>query len=221
LNPFPPPPQHPGTPPPTEQTATAALILGVLSLVCMGPLTGIPAIICGHVARGRIARSGGTIGGNGLAVAGMVMGYASIILLCAFIAIFARVAMKAQLQLARPAVTAKQSQLSDALVAYKADFGHYPDIKPVSGERVDMKSLIGILEGNNAKNHKYYTGGNGIEFNKLPADPWGKTLFIAIDLNGDGVVKVGDKQIPGPCAVWSSGPNKVNEDGGGDDIVSW
>jgi len=38
----------------SPQTSPAALwrmILGILSLLCLGPITGIPAIICGHMAR--------------------------------------------------------------------------------------------------------------------------------------------------------------------------
>jgi len=217
-----PPPEYPGVPPPIDSAANAALILGILSLVCLGPLAGIPAIICGHLARGRIARSGGSVGGSGQALAGLVMGYVSLLLLVAFFGILARSLSKVQAAAAKPAVTAKQSQLAAALTAYKADFGEYPKLSPSSGEEVDIKALMAILEGKNARNQKYYAGGgSGIEFNGIPADPWAQLLHIAIDLNGDGSVQVGDQQLPGPCAVWSSGRNKVNEHGTGDDVASW
>src|SRR4029079_16825991 len=104
-----PPAEHPGIPPPIDSTAKAALILGILSLVCSGPLAGIPAIICGHLARGRIARSGGTVGGSGQALAGLVMGYVSLLLLVAFFGILARSLSKVQAAAAKPAGTGKEA----------------------------------------------------------------------------------------------------------------
>jgi len=37
--------------------------------------TGIPGVICGHTALSRIRKSGGRLGGEGLAIAGLVTGY--------------------------------------------------------------------------------------------------------------------------------------------------
>lgn len=50
----------------------------VLSLVCIGPLFAIPAVICGHMAHSRIKRSGGELSGGGLALGGLITGYISI-----------------------------------------------------------------------------------------------------------------------------------------------
>ncbi len=55
--------------------ATASLILGILSLACIGFLAGIPAIICGHIARGRARHQPERYGGGGLALAGLILGY--------------------------------------------------------------------------------------------------------------------------------------------------
>jgi hypothetical protein len=57
-----------------------SLVLGILSMICLGCLTGIPAVICGHMALGEIKKSGGALGGDGLALAGLIMGYISIAL---------------------------------------------------------------------------------------------------------------------------------------------
>jgi len=58
----------------TSGLAIASLVLGILSFFSLG-LTGIPAVICGHIARGNIKKSSGTVSGNGLAIAGLVTGY--------------------------------------------------------------------------------------------------------------------------------------------------
>jgi hypothetical protein len=60
----------------TNGLAIASLIMGILALVCLGPLAGIPGVICGHMALGRIKLSGQ--GGRGMAIAGLVMGYIGI-----------------------------------------------------------------------------------------------------------------------------------------------
>jgi DNA-directed RNA polymerase subunit RPC12/RpoP len=67
-------------PPPLRAAKTSAgaiwsFVLSLLSVLCFGPLTGIPAIICGHVAYSNINKSQGTLTGGGLAVAGLVIGY--------------------------------------------------------------------------------------------------------------------------------------------------
>jgi hypothetical protein len=60
--------------------AIASLVLGILSLVCFGLLAGIPAIICGHMARARARRLPAVYGGAGLALAGLIMGYVGLVL---------------------------------------------------------------------------------------------------------------------------------------------
>lgn len=58
--------------------AVTSLVLGILSLICFGILTGIPAIIFGHIAHGRARKSPERFGGAGMAIAGFIMGYLSI-----------------------------------------------------------------------------------------------------------------------------------------------
>src|SRR6185436_13144219 len=60
--------------------AVTSLVLGILSLVCFGLITGIPAIICGHIAHNRARRSPERYGGAGLAVAGFVTGYVGLLM---------------------------------------------------------------------------------------------------------------------------------------------
>ena len=62
---------------PTNGMAVASLVLGIIGLVFCG-LTSIPGVICGHVAIARIKRTGEE--GHGLAVAGLVMSYITIIM---------------------------------------------------------------------------------------------------------------------------------------------
>ena len=59
--------------PPTDSQATVSLVLGIISVICCA-LVGPVAFFLGNSARGRIQASGGTVGGSGMATAGMILG---------------------------------------------------------------------------------------------------------------------------------------------------
>ncbi|MEM9080669.1 MAG: GYF domain-containing protein [Verrucomicrobiota bacterium] len=66
---------------PVEQNTMAlvSMILGILALLCFGILTGLPAVICGHLARGQIRRASVPQTGGGMALTGLILGYISIV----------------------------------------------------------------------------------------------------------------------------------------------
>jgi hypothetical protein len=65
-----------GQPAQTSGKATTSLVLGIASLVlfCIGFILGIPAIIVGLRARKEIRTSQGRVGGDGLALGGIITG---------------------------------------------------------------------------------------------------------------------------------------------------
>ncbi|MEV3860267.1 DUF4190 domain-containing protein [Streptomyces sp. NPDC050095] len=65
----------PVPPPPTNGKAIGALTCGVATFFTMG-LTGIPAVVLGHMARNEIRRTGEQ--GDGMAVGGLVLGWLTI-----------------------------------------------------------------------------------------------------------------------------------------------
>lgn len=73
-------PQFGAAPRKTDALAITSLVLGILSMICcgMGVVTGIPAVICGHIATGRMKKDP-NLQGKGLAVAGLIMGYLGIV----------------------------------------------------------------------------------------------------------------------------------------------
>ncbi|HEY3227913.1 MAG TPA: DUF4190 domain-containing protein [Roseiflexaceae bacterium] len=75
--------------PPSSNAATVSLVFGILSWCGLVLVGAIVAIIAGHKARNEIRASGGRIGGNGLATAGLILGYAHIaVLLLACVGFF-------------------------------------------------------------------------------------------------------------------------------------
>ena len=91
---YPSPPALPVQPPAQRcGLALASLILGIAGIaLCLGPLAGIPAVICGHIAQSRIGKSGGSLSGGGLAIAGLITGYISIAMI-AFTGLLAAIAI--------------------------------------------------------------------------------------------------------------------------------
>ena len=78
MPPQPYPPQFAGAAQQEEPKATLALILGVVSVLCLGAITGIPAVIIARGSKKNIDASGGTLGGRGKAVAGEILGWIGI-----------------------------------------------------------------------------------------------------------------------------------------------
>jgi len=78
------------TPSPTSTTAILSLVFGILAWVGLPLLGSIVAIICGHMARSEIANSGGAVQGEGLALAGLILGWAQmvVILLVVLLVVF-------------------------------------------------------------------------------------------------------------------------------------
>lgn len=64
----------------TPALAIWSLVLGILSVTFAPVVAAIPAIICGNRAHSRIAAASGALSGKGMANAGLVMGYLSILL---------------------------------------------------------------------------------------------------------------------------------------------
>ncbi len=68
---------------PVRQTSAMAIVSLVLGLLgwSMLPFVGsVGAVICGHLARAEVRRNAATLEGDGLAVAGLVLGWSMIIL---------------------------------------------------------------------------------------------------------------------------------------------
>jgi len=87
------PPPYQSAPVQNSTTAIISLIAGILGLTAFPGIGSIIAVITGHMAKGEIARSGGTLGGGGAATWGLILGYIGIafmvLALCGFVLVFA------------------------------------------------------------------------------------------------------------------------------------
>ena len=60
----------------TSTLAVVSLVSGILGWIVLPWIGSLVAIVTGHLARGEIRRSPGALDGDGMAVAGLVLGYA-------------------------------------------------------------------------------------------------------------------------------------------------
>ncbi|PZP59838.1 DUF4190 domain-containing protein [Pseudoxanthomonas sp. X-1] len=66
---------------PTSSLAVVSLVFGILGWSLLPTIGALVAIITGHMARAEIRRSQGAMDGDGMAVAGLVLGWLHLVLL--------------------------------------------------------------------------------------------------------------------------------------------
>lgn len=215
---------HGYTPPRTDGLATAALIFGLLALFCvLGPLAGIPAIICGHLSGKRISASGGTLGGSGVALAGFILGcVGTLVWTAAGYAIY----QKVRGPLAEMRSTFDQvgesiwiGDVANRVRTYRREVGAWPTRQSVGAEELDAASALAAFQSHGPSGEPIPA--DRIKDGRL-VDRWKRPLHIAADLNENGHVAIGTGEVEDMrVLVWSDGPNGKNDYGEGDDIRSW
>jgi hypothetical protein len=76
--------------------ALTSLVLGISSIaLCLTILTGLPAVILGHIARSRAKNDPENYGGEGLALGGLITGYIGIALVPVLAIVFAGMTLPA------------------------------------------------------------------------------------------------------------------------------
>ena len=123
---------------PPQKTSGLAIASLVLGIFLFFPLS-IPAIVLGHIALSQIKKSAGMIGGRGLAIAGLVLGYLGIALI-PFLLIIAAIAipnlLRARNAANEAAAAAAIRNINRAQVTYQSQF-------PTIGYAADLTSLGG------------------------------------------------------------------------------
>ncbi len=64
----------------TSTPALLSLIFGLLSWLMVPLLGAIAAIVCGHMGRSEIRKNPDTLEGDGLAIAGLILGYLQLVM---------------------------------------------------------------------------------------------------------------------------------------------
>lgn len=120
------------TPPKTSGLAVTSLVTGILGLLICG--LGLVSVIFGHVALSKIKRSGGALKGGGLAIAGLVLGYLSLILTIVMLPIAVKAYKKGS---DRAGCILNQRNVQQAVRSHQG----MKNLQP--GDPIDWKELIG------------------------------------------------------------------------------
>lgn len=121
----------------TDSKAILSLILGILALFPLWLLAGIPAIILGHLSKSEIRKSLGRLKGEGMATAGLVMGYVSVASL-PLVAIIAAIAIP---NLIRARVAANEAAAASTVRTINVAQVTYSMTYPKSGYAMGLPML--------------------------------------------------------------------------------
>lgn len=146
----------------TDGKATGSLVLGILSLVGFTILTGIPAVILGHISRTNIRESRGRLSGDGMALAGLIMGYISL----AFIPVILIIAAIAIPNLLRARTKANEAAAASTVRTVNTAQVTYATIYPSMGYAVNLAAL-----GPGATNRTQSTAERARLMDKVVAGP--------------------------------------------------
>ncbi|HEV2021194.1 MAG TPA: DUF4190 domain-containing protein [Terriglobales bacterium] len=116
--------------------AIASLVLGLTWILC-GGLTAIPAIILGHISRSKIKKSQGRLQGDGMALAGVILGYIGI---GYFILILAAIAIP---NLLRSRIAANESSAIGSIRTINTAAVTYASAYPTIGFSASLGALGG------------------------------------------------------------------------------
>jgi type II secretory pathway pseudopilin PulG len=119
----------PGAAARSSPLAVWSLVLGILSFLLAG-LTAIPAVICGHMALGRIKRSSGTLGGGGMAVAGLVIGYLGLVIfmITVLAGLTAPIIIRQKKKADQAQAISNLRQIGSGLNVFREEHENYPNV---------------------------------------------------------------------------------------------
>jgi type II secretory pathway pseudopilin PulG len=146
---------YPVEPQQTDGKAVASLVLGILSIVmCFSFLTGIPAVILGHISKSNIRNSMGRLKGDGMATAGLIMGYISFTVMIPMILIIAAIAIP---NLLRSRMAANESRAASTVRSVNTAQAVYSTNNPAKGYAEDLATLgpgpTGVCAGEGSADH--------------------------------------------------------------------
>ena len=107
--------------------AIASMICGLLGFVTLG-LTGIAAVITGHLANSAIKKANGALAGRGMSITGLITGYLSILIfpVALLSGLMLPVIMKNKMAAERTESIGNVRQIGLALFEFESAYGTFP-----------------------------------------------------------------------------------------------
>ena len=108
--------------------------------------------------------------------------------------------------------------IHSAIEIYVEDYGHLP-IALQASEEGRMAALFIELEQGGADSQEGYLWPRGSALTNVYRDDWGEGFHIEITTSPTSPNEMPSPSSPQFLKIWSSGPNRENEQGAGDDIM--
>jgi type II secretory pathway pseudopilin PulG len=123
------------------------MVLGIASFVlCLSFFTGIPAVIVGHISRSKIKKSGGRLKGDGMALAGLILGYISLLFIPIILAIAIPNLLRARVSANEAAAASTVRMLNTTQITYSTTY-------PEQGYARDLATLGGNCTSGGTAEH--------------------------------------------------------------------
>ena len=170
----------------TSGKAIASLVMGILVFI---PFSAVAAVILGHLALSEIRKSAGRLKGQGLATAGLILGYAEIALI-PVILIIAAIAIP---NLLRARMAANEASSVGALRSYSLAIVSYAEKCPEQGYPVSTVNLgpgVGNCDGANLVDRALagpMPSKSGYVFHYEPGDPDATGKVMSYTITADPV----------------------------------
>ena len=133
--------------PETSGLAIGSLIAGIFSFIFPAAIT---AIVLGHIARSNIRKSAGRLAGDGMALAGLILGYMGL----AFIPVILIIAAIAIPNLLRARIAANESSAVNSIRIFNTAESAYGAAHPSTGYSCSMSALEEVGLGRLADGRK-------------------------------------------------------------------
>jgi type IV pilus assembly protein PilA len=144
---YPPQAQQRYQPAQTDGGAVASMVLGIASFaLCLSFITGIPAIILGHISLSKIKKSMGRLKGEGMALAGLILGYISLPFILIVAAITIPNLLRAKISANEAAAASTVRSINTAQVTYSTTY-------PEQGYAGDLATLGGDCSSGGSAEH--------------------------------------------------------------------
>ncbi len=133
--------------PETSGLAIGSLIAGIFSFIFPA---AIAAIVLGHIARSNIRKSAGRLAGDGMALAGLILGYMGL----AFIPVILIIAAIAIPNLLRARIAANETSAVNSVRIFNTTESAYRSAHPSTGYSCSMSDLEEVGLGRLAEGRK-------------------------------------------------------------------
>jgi len=170
------------------QTSGKAIISLVSGLFALIPPAAILAIVLGHISRSEIRKSAGRLKGAGMALAGLIFGYAGLVFL-PFLLIIAAIAipnlLRARMAANQASAVGSLRVLCTAAETYAATFEHgFPhsltDLGPPAGNETRSAQAADLIDSFLASGRK-----SGYEFTYVPGEIDSNGYALAYTIHAD------------------------------------